>query len=86
MAFLPKELQGADERLSAHLPAMHIGPLVEFERQIPVALNPLGKHVVHHCLRGGPDHQGLLQVLATSCRQCTMMNQDLQGDQRMGSQ
>lgn len=56
MAFLPQELQGADERLGAHLPAMHICPLVELERQISVALNPLGKHVVHHCLRGGPDH------------------------------
>ena len=50
MAFLPKKLQGADEGLGAHLPAMHICPLVELEGQVPVALDPLSKHVVDHGL------------------------------------
>lgn len=50
MAFLPKKLQGADEWLGTHLPAMHICPLVDFEREVAVALDPLGKHVVHHRL------------------------------------
>lgn len=50
VTFLPQELQRPDEGLCAHLPAVHICPLVDLHGQIPVALNPLGKHVVHHGL------------------------------------
>lgn len=69
VAFLPEELQGADEWLGAHLPAVDIGPLVDFEREVTVALDPLRKHVIHHRLRCGPHHQRLIQVLATTCKQ-----------------
>lgn len=38
---LPQELQGAHKRPSAHLPAVHIGPLIQQQRQVTVALYPL---------------------------------------------
>mmetsp|Transcript_4280 Transcript_4280/g.7071 ORF Transcript_4280/g.7071 Transcript_4280/m.7071 type:complete len:307 (+) Transcript_4280:1014-1934(+) len=65
VALLPQELQGAHEGACAHLPAMHIAPLVHAHGQVTVALDPLGQHVVDDGLAGGAHHQRLFQVLAT---------------------
>ena len=43
VAFLPEELAGAQEQARAHLPAHHVGPLVDEQRQIAVALDPLAR-------------------------------------------
>lgn len=40
-AHLPEELQGAHKGAGAHLPAVHVGPLVDEQRQVAVALHPL---------------------------------------------
>ena len=43
VAFLPEELGGAQEQARAHLPAHHVGPLVDEQRQVAVALHPLAR-------------------------------------------
>jgi len=51
---LPQELARADEgRGVLELPPHHVGPLVEPQRQVTVAADPLGVVGVHH-LRGWP--------------------------------
>lgn len=57
--YLPKELQGAHKRPRPHFPSVHICPLVQQKRQVPVALNPLCKHMVDDGLTGRPHYQGL---------------------------
>jgi hypothetical protein len=63
---LPQELESAHKGAGAHLPSVHVAPLVDSQGQVPVALDPLGEHVVDDGLTGGPNNQGLLQVLATT--------------------
>ena len=50
VSFLPQELQGSDEWLSAHLPAVYVCPLIQLQGQVAMALDPLRKHVIHHGL------------------------------------
>ena len=40
-ARLPQELERAHKGASAHLPAVHVGPLVDQQRQVAVGLHPL---------------------------------------------
>ena len=40
----------------------NVVPLVQFDGQISVRLDPLGIGRVHDCLRGGPDGDGLGQL------------------------
>ena len=54
------------EEPRAHLPADDVGPLVDEQRQVAVALDPLGVHRVDDRLGGGPDDQRLLQLLAAA--------------------
>ena len=64
---LPQELECAHKGTCAHLPAVHVAPLVHEQGQVAVGLHPLRKHVVDDCLGCGAHHQRLLQVLATAC-------------------
>ena len=57
--FLPEELGGAQEEAGPHLPAADVGPLVDEEGQIAVALDPVAVLVPDDGLRGGADDQGL---------------------------
>lgn len=41
MAFLPEELGGAEEEPGAEFPAHDVGPLVDEEREVAVALDPV---------------------------------------------
>lgn len=41
VTFLPEEFRRAEEEASAHLPTDDVGPLIDEERQISIALNPL---------------------------------------------
>ena len=66
VALLPEEFSGAQEQPGPQFPAHDVGPLVHQQRQVPVALDPLGEVGPHHRLGGGPDGQGLLQLLATA--------------------
>ena len=66
VALLPEELGGAEEEARAHLPADHVGPLVDQQRQVAVALDPLRVHRVDDRLRRRPDDQRLLQLLAAA--------------------
>ena len=54
---------GPKEEAGPQLPPHHVGPLVHEDGKVPVALNPLGVHVVDDGLGGGPDGQWLLQLL-----------------------
>ncbi len=66
VALLPEELGGAQEEPGAHLPADHVAPLVDQQRQVAPALDPLGEHRVDDRLGGGPHHQRLLELLAAA--------------------
>lgn len=58
--FLPEELPGSDEGSGVfELPPDDIGPLVELQGQVPMALDPLGVGRVHNGLAGGADGDGL---------------------------
>lgn len=49
VALLPQELAAADEgRGVLELPAHHVGPLVQAQRQVAVAADPLREVRVHH--------------------------------------
>jgi len=60
VAFLPQEFGGAQEEAGAHLPAHHVGPLVDQQRQVAVGAHPLAVHVTDDGLRRRANHQRLL--------------------------
>ncbi|KAI3476391.1 hypothetical protein L1887_62043 [Cichorium endivia] len=63
VALLPEELARAEEGLRVlELPAHDAVPLVELERQVAVALDPLCVVGVHDGLGGGTDGDGTLEV------------------------
>ena len=62
VAFLPEELGRAQEQPRAHLPADHVGPLVDEQRQVAVALNPFLVGAPDDRLAGGPDDQRLFEL------------------------
>ncbi len=64
VAFLPEEFGGAQEQARAQLPAHHVGPLVDQQRQVAPALNPAREEMADDGLRGGPDDVRLFQFLA----------------------
>ncbi len=61
MAFLPKKLGSAKEQSRAHFPTHHIGPLIDQQRQITIALDPALKGVADDRFRRRPDDQRLLE-------------------------
>ena len=65
---LPEELAGAQEQPGPQLPPHDVGPLVEQQRQVPVALHPLRHVLADHGLAGGPHDDRLLQLLAAAVR------------------
>ncbi len=61
VTLLPQELGGPEEQPRAQLPAHDVAPLVHQNRQIAIALNPLGEHRIDDRLGRRPHHQRLLQ-------------------------
>ena len=68
MAFLPEEFGRPQEEPRAHLPADHVGPLVDQDRQIAVRLDPFAVHVADDRLGRGTNNQRLVQLLAAAVR------------------
>ena len=66
VAFLPEELARPQEQSRSHLPAKDVVPLVVEERQVAVALDPAAVRVPDERLGGGPDGEGLLELLAAA--------------------
>ena len=64
VALLPEELAGAQEDAGAQLPADHVGPLVEQQGQVAVAVDPLGHELADDRLAGGADDDRLVELLA----------------------
>ena len=64
VALLPQEFRGPQKRPSAHLPAHHIGPLIDQQRQVAPRVHPLGIKVADDRLRRWPDHVRLGQFFA----------------------
>jgi hypothetical protein len=62
VAFLPEELGGAQEGAGHLLPAHHVAPLVEKNREITPRLHPLGVHRADHGFRGRTDGERLLEL------------------------
>ena len=83
VAFLPEEFRGAQEQPRAHLPAHHIGPLVDQHRQVAVALDPALEGVADDRLRRRPDDQRLLQFgLRIGLQLAVDLLQPVMGDDR----
>ena len=59
---LPQELHRPQEEPRAQLPAADVGPLIDQERQVAVALHPVGEGVADDRLRRRPDDQRLLDL------------------------
>ena len=71
MPFLPIEFKGAQKEFGAHLPPDNVSPLVDQDRQVPVALNPFGIHGPDDGFRSWADDQRFFQFLsATVCDYC----------------
>ena len=66
VALLPEELAGAQEQAGPQLPAHHVGPLVDQQGQVPVALHPFGEEAVDDGLAGRAHDDGLLELLAAA--------------------
>ena len=64
VALLPEELRGAQEQSRPQFPAHDVAPLIEQQRQVAVALDPLGHELTDHGLRGRAHHDRLGQFLA----------------------
>ena len=64
VALLPEELGRAQERARAQLPAHDVGPLVEQQRQVAVALDPLGHELADDRLAGRAHDDRLVELLA----------------------
>ena len=61
---MPEELGGAQEESGPHLPAHHVRPLVQQNRQVPIALHPLRVHRVDDRLGRRPNDVRLFELLA----------------------
>src|SRR3989475_11169034 len=61
VAFLPEEFGGAQKETGAQLPAHDVAPLVQQERQIAIALDPLREHRVDDRLGRRPHDQRFLE-------------------------
>src|SRR4051794_24207230 len=55
--FLPKKLARAQENSGSHLPADHVAPLVDKDRKIAIALDPLRVTRADNGLRGRANDQ-----------------------------
>ena len=66
VTLLPQELQGPHKRPRSHLPPCDVAPLVHEQRQVPVGLDPLRKHVVDHGLARRSHHKRLLEIFPAS--------------------
>ncbi len=64
VALLPEELGGAQKHARAQLPADDVGPLIHQDRQVAIALDPLGEEVPDNGFRSRPDDVRLFQFLA----------------------
>jgi len=68
VTFLPEKLRRPEKEAGPQLPANHVAPLVDEDRQITVGHDPLLVHAPDDGLRRGPDHQALLELLAAAVR------------------
>ena len=64
VALLPEELAGAQEHTRAQLPAHDVGPLVQQQGQVAVALHPLGHELADDRLARGAHDDRLVELLA----------------------
>ena len=68
VALLPEELAGAQEEARPQLPADHVRPLVEQQRQVAVGVDPLRHLLAEDRLAGRPHDDRLGQLLAAGDR------------------
>ena len=68
VTFLPEELGRAQEEAGTQLPPHDVGPLVQQQGKVAVALDPLRHVLADHRLAGRTDDDGLLELLATGHR------------------
>ncbi len=66
VSLLPQELGSTQEEHGALLPAHDVVPLIDEQRQITVALHPLGITVPNDCLAGRANGQRLFELFAAA--------------------
>ena len=62
VSLLPKKFGRAEEKAGTHFPSDHIGPLVDEQREVAVALHPAGIGRADDGLRGRADDERLVQL------------------------
>jgi hypothetical protein len=68
VTLLPQELGGAQEQPCHLLPADHVRPLVDEDRQVAPRLDPFGVHRTDDGFGGGPHHEPLFERFGTTLR------------------
>src|SRR5579885_2105371 len=68
MALLPEKFGGAQEQGGAFLPAHHVVPLIDEQRQVAVALDPFSEAMADNGLARRANGERLLQLFAASTR------------------
>ena len=66
VAFLPKELACTQKDSRAKFPTNNVGPLIQQQWKIAIALYPLGHELADNCFRCRTNHNWLFKFLATS--------------------
>jgi hypothetical protein len=63
VTFLPKEFSGSDKWSGVlEFPSDDVGPLVQLQRKITMALDPLGVSIVHDGFRSRSDSNRLFEL------------------------
>ena len=62
MSLLPKELGSPQKKSGSLFPTHHVSPLVDQNREISVAIDPLRIHVSNHCFGSWTNDQWLFQL------------------------
>ena len=65
VSLLPKELRSPEKKSGSLFPTHHVSPLVDQNRQISIAIDPLRIHVANHCFGSWTDDQWLFQFFTS---------------------
>ena len=68
VTFLPEKLRRAHEETRPHLPAHHVGPLVDQHGQVAIRADPFLIERTDDRLAGGPHSERLFELIVSSAR------------------
>ena len=80
MTFLPEELSRSQEKSSPQFPTHHVCPLVDQQRQIAIALDPLAEHGTNDGFTGRTNDQRFIQLSRRLQSTLAVIFQTVMGD------